>query len=57
MPTIWSSELVPFVEPSSDDIPGAIWSDNSYRYVKFYQQSNVSITHLGFLNEPELTCV
>lgn len=28
---------------------------NEYRYVEFYQQSNVTITHLGFINEPELT--
>ena len=26
-------------------------------YVNFYKESNVSITHLGFLNEPELTQV
>lgn len=23
------------------------------QYIKFYQQSNVTITHVGFLNEPE----
>lgn len=27
------------------------------RYVQFYQEANVTITHLGFINEPELTYV
>ena len=27
------------------------------QYIKFYQQANVTITHVGFLNEPEYACV
>lgn len=27
------------------------------QYIKFYAQSNITITHIGFLNEPEYSCV
>lgn len=27
------------------------------QYVKYYQTAGITITHLGFLNEPDLTCV
>jgi len=26
-----------------------------FRYIQFYQESNVTVTHVGFLNEPELS--
>lgn len=31
------------------------YADYLVRYIQFYQEANVSITHVGFLNEPELT--
>ncbi|KAK4236534.1 GH30 family xylanase [Achaetomium macrosporum] len=31
------------------------YADYLTRYVQFYQEANVTITHLGFINEPELT--
>ncbi|KAI1113876.1 glycoside hydrolase family 30 protein [Nemania sp. NC0429] len=31
------------------------YADYLVQYVKYYLESNVTITHLGFLNEPELT--
>ncbi|KAK3688277.1 glycoside hydrolase family 30 protein [Podospora appendiculata] len=31
------------------------YADYLVRYIQFYKESNVTITHLGFLNEPELT--
>ncbi|KAL2267117.1 hypothetical protein VTJ83DRAFT_4394 [Remersonia thermophila] len=31
------------------------FADYLAKYVEFYQQSNVTITHLGFTNEPDLT--
>ncbi|KAI0105335.1 glycoside hydrolase family 30 protein [Nemania sp. FL0031] len=31
------------------------YADYLVQYVKYYQEANVTITHLGFLNEPELT--
>lgn len=31
------------------------YADYLVQYVKFYAQEGVNITHLGFLNEPDLT--
>ncbi|OIW28300.1 glycoside hydrolase [Coniochaeta ligniaria NRRL 30616] len=31
------------------------YADYLVRYIQFYQESNVTITHVGFLNEPDLT--
>ncbi|KAM7200823.1 glycoside hydrolase family 30 protein [Rhypophila sp. PSN 637] len=31
------------------------YADYLVRYVQFYREANVTITHLGFINEPELT--
>ncbi|KAL2173425.1 glycoside hydrolase family 30 protein [Thermothelomyces heterothallicus CBS 202.75] len=31
------------------------YADYLTKYVEFYQESNVTVTHLGFINEPELT--
>ncbi|KAK4251390.1 GH30 family xylanase [Corynascus novoguineensis] len=31
------------------------YADYLTKYVEFYEQSNVTVTHLGFINEPELT--
>lgn len=31
------------------------YADYLVRYIQFYQEANVTITHVGFLNEPDLT--
>ncbi|KAI1185145.1 glycoside hydrolase family 30 protein [Nemania serpens] len=31
------------------------YADYLVQYIKYYREANVTITHLGFLNEPELT--
>ncbi|OAA66524.1 glycoside hydrolase family 30 protein [Niveomyces insectorum RCEF 264] len=31
------------------------YADYLVRYIQFYKEANVTITHVGFLNEPELT--
>jgi O-glycosyl hydrolase len=31
------------------------YADYLAQYVRFYRESNITITHLGFVNEPELT--
>ncbi|KAI0593103.1 glycoside hydrolase family 30 protein [Biscogniauxia sp. FL1348] len=31
------------------------FADYLVQYIKYYQEANVTITHLGFINEPELT--
>jgi O-glycosyl hydrolase len=31
------------------------YADYLVRYIQFYREANVTITHLGFLNEPDLT--